>query len=90
MGDFRFEYLIPITALLIPIVAILTAHQRKMAEMMAEQHRAMMDLESRRMSAANAAPSVDVNAQYELQTMRDRLAQMEAKLAASEHQRTNV
>ncbi|MCC7433509.1 MAG: hypothetical protein IT363_02415 [Methanoregulaceae archaeon] len=28
----EFEFLIPITALLIPIVAILTYHQRKMAE----------------------------------------------------------
>lgn len=30
--------LIPITALMIPIVAILTMHQRKMAEMMRQRH----------------------------------------------------
>lgn len=84
MGDFRFEYLIPITALLIPIVAILTRHQRQMAELMAEQHRSLLELENRKM-ASPAPAHVDVHAQYELQTMRDRLAQMEAKLAQTEN-----
>ena len=82
--------MIPIVALGIPIVAILTGHQRKMAEMMAEQHRALVDLENRKMAAASAAPAIDVATQYELQTMRDRLTQMEAKLAATESQRTSA
>ncbi len=34
---FDMVYLIPITALMIPIVAILTYHQRKMAELMRTQ-----------------------------------------------------
>ena len=85
----NFGFMIPIVAMLIPIVAILTAHQRKMAEMMAEQHRALLDLENRKLAAQTATPPVDINAQCEMQMMRDRLAQMEAKLAQSESQRVS-
>lgn len=80
--------MVGLVAVCIPIVAILVGHQRKMAEIMADQQRAIIDLENRKLDAARtAAPAVDVHAQYELQTMRDRLAQMEAKLAATESQR---
>lgn len=34
LADFDFAYIIPVTALMIPIVAILTNHQRKMAELL--------------------------------------------------------
>ena len=77
-------------ALLIPIVAIvlamggklvktLTEHQQRMAEMMAQQQRALMEMETRRL----AAPPVDLATQHELQTLRDRLARMEAEVAQS-------
>ena len=78
----QIAILIPIIALMIPIVKLLTDHQRRMTEMMAEQQRALMEIESRRL----ATPPVDVNAQFELQMMRDRLAQMETKLAVAEQQ----
>ncbi len=77
----QLAILIPIIALMIPIVKVLTDHQRRMTEMMAEQQRAMMEIEARRLSN----PPIDVHAQYELQTMRDRLAQMEAKLAETQN-----
>jgi ABC-type phosphate transport system auxiliary subunit len=35
----EFEFLIPIFVMMIPIVAILTSHQRKMAELMHDKHR---------------------------------------------------
>lgn len=80
----QLAILIPIIALMIPIVKVLTDHQRRMAEMMAAQHRDLLEIENRRLSSI-PAPAMDVNAQYELQMMRDRLAQMEAKLAQAEN-----
>ena len=88
-GGFDPNVLIPLLGiglpLLIPIVAILTGHQRKMAQMFADQQRAMMEqqrtmaeIESRRLQAPpvpNAASST------ELDLLRDRLARIETELA---------
>ncbi len=78
---FNDGMIIPIVAMVIPFVAILTSHQRKMAQMMAEQQRAFLELENRRLGAMPAP--VDPATQYELQTLRDRLARMETELAES-------
>ncbi len=89
-----------IVALCIPIVAILvgglgkivsemTRHQRKMAEMLAEQQRLLIELENRRLAASvPVAPPTSVPAtsaapagEEELTELRARLAALEAKAA---------
>lgn len=65
--------------MLVKLVRTLTSHQQKMAEMISQQQRALIELENRRLTT----PPVDLTTQRELESLRDRLVRMETELAES-------